>query len=503
MVLGAGSNGALDTVFKAVSVNGAVYNYYYDAFNRRRLKVYPAGPMDETFQDLSNELLVDQGNDSVTSPTWYPTDEYVWLGGRPVVLIRSKFNTSWARQADLTGDCTRNADAAPCNFYFPVTDTIGKPILMLDASRKVTGAADYDIFGLPNRVSLDKETAHPYANNTNITLADFIQPLGGAANPSTQVRVRAVFDLVDTEGPTGSPADYFYLKDPDGGVALTGHLGGPHVGQVWTAWVFPSAGRVQVPFVSNGTGNTYSGVAMAGYEYQRFQTGAQPFWTPLGFPGQYHDAETDLFQNWNRFYDAAVGRYLEPEPMLQRPAYEIGLARGGSSTAAYAYAQSSPLSSSDPSGLYIKHGSCKNWSPALNLARKKAGCDGGCPTCKLPCNVCDTLKDGTLPGAYIRQGGELGGNGRNPGGTGPVKNGSGAYGVILNEIYCGSDGFVNVLAEAMLHEALHVCKYFSGIDVPATNDNWTRSIFGFNAGFSPDAGDVTKKCFGNDFQDPP
>jgi hypothetical protein len=41
----------------------------------------------------------------------------------------------------------------------------------------------------------------------------------------------------------------------------------------------------------------YTGVAMSGYEYQRFQTGTQPFWAPLGLPGQYHDAETDSFQN--------------------------------------------------------------------------------------------------------------------------------------------------------------------------------------------------------------
>ncbi len=87
---------------------------------------------------------------------------------------------------------------------------------MLDSSREVTGAADYDVFGL-----LNKETAHPYANNTNITLADFIQPLGGTANPSTQVRVRVVFDLVDTEGPTGSPADYFFLKDPESHAHVT------------------------------------------------------------------------------------------------------------------------------------------------------------------------------------------------------------------------------------------------------------------------------------------
>jgi RHS repeat-associated protein len=225
---------------------------------------------------------------------------------------------------------------------------------MLDSSRRVTGAADYDIFGLPNRVSLDKETAHPYANNTNIILADFIQPLGGTANPSTQVRMRAIFDVVDTEGPTGNPADYFYLKDPDGGAALTGHLGGPHVGQLSTAWVIPSAGRVQVPFLSNATGNTYTGVAMSGYEYQRFQTGAQPFWTPLALPGQYRDAETDLLQNWNRFYDANIGRYYTPEPELNDSTYSVTMAKKASqSVPAYSYALNGPLVHADPTGLDV------------------------------------------------------------------------------------------------------------------------------------------------------
>jgi RHS repeat-associated protein len=351
--IGAGTHGALDSVFKSVSISGAVYNYYYDAFNRRRLKVYPAGPMDEAFHDTANDLLVDQGNDGVVAPTAHPTDEYVWLGGHPIMVIRSKLSTAWARFADSTGDCTRNGDAAPCGFYFPVTDRLGKPVLMLDASRRVTGAAEYDVFGFPNRVSLNKETAHPYANSANLTLADFTQAIGGTANPSTRVRLRAIFDVVDTEGPVATPADYVFLKDPDGGAALTSHIGGPHRGQVWSPWVMPSAGRVQVPFLSNGSGNTYTGVVLAGYEYQRFQVGAQPFWTPLRFPGQYHDAETDLFQNWNRFYDPAVGRYLEPEPMLGHPTrltFLVAGLSGHSVPPAYGYANNNPVHFTDKDG---------------------------------------------------------------------------------------------------------------------------------------------------------
>jgi uncharacterized protein RhaS with RHS repeats len=86
MTFGAGetdssSNGALDTVLKSVSVNGAVYNYFYDAFNRRRLKVYPTGNKDEFFHSMVDELMVDRGLSSVTTPTALPIDECVWLGG--------------------------------------------------------------------------------------------------------------------------------------------------------------------------------------------------------------------------------------------------------------------------------------------------------------------------------------------------------------------------------------------------------------------------------------
>jgi RHS repeat-associated protein len=36
---------------------------------------------------------------------------------------------------------------------------------------------------------------------------------------------------------------------------------------------------------------------------------------PLGFPGQYHDAETGLDYNLARYYDAAVAGYLSPDPL--------------------------------------------------------------------------------------------------------------------------------------------------------------------------------------------
>jgi hypothetical protein len=121
-----------------------------------------------------------------------PIDEYVWLGGRPVVLVRGQLSTTYVRQSDATASCPRNGDAAACGVYFPVTDHIGKPVLMLDAQRKVAGVGEYDPFGHVNRVSLDKESPHPYnpASLSTMTLAEFVQPRQGSMGSSWRGRSR-------------------------------------------------------------------------------------------------------------------------------------------------------------------------------------------------------------------------------------------------------------------------------------------------------------------------
>jgi RHS repeat-associated protein len=60
----------------------------------------------------------------------------------------------------------------------------------------------------------------------------------------------------------------------------------------------------------------------------------------LRFPGQYFDAETGRHENWFRYYDPKLGRYVTSDP--------IGL-DGGLNT--YLYANANPLTYADPEGL--------------------------------------------------------------------------------------------------------------------------------------------------------
>jgi len=69
----------------------------------------------------------------------------------------------------------------------------------------------------------------------------------------------------------------------------------------------------------------------------------------LRFPGQYYDAESGLYYNVNRDYEAAIGRYVQSDP--------IGLG-GGLST--YSYVGAAPLSGIDVFGLACNVRGCWN-----------------------------------------------------------------------------------------------------------------------------------------------
>lgn len=63
---------------------------------------------------------------------------------------------------------------------------------------------------------------------------------------------------------------------------------------------------------------------------------------PLGFPGQYFDAESGLTYNLARYYDSSLGRYIETDPISLE---------GGINN--FSYANQSPIRNVDPQGRFI------------------------------------------------------------------------------------------------------------------------------------------------------
>lgn len=73
------------------------------------------------------------------------------------------------------------------------------------------------------------------------------------------------------------------------------------------------------------------------------QSIAGPLSLDARFPGQWYQIETGLAYNWHRHYDAATGRYTQPDP--------LGFVDG---PGVYAYALSNPISLFDPSGAQAR-----------------------------------------------------------------------------------------------------------------------------------------------------
>jgi len=446
----------LDSVMKSVTVNrtGAApttFNYRYDAFNRRRMKTYPFDSEEEFFYDSGQQLLTQRSGNVVGMATEWTVDDYIWLDGMPVAMVRGSFTSSFTRNLDTQASCNRFGEPGACGIYDIVNDYLPKPVLMLHAlTGKVANVALYDDFGDANRVPVIAGTGLP-AGSTMI--ADVQLPTGTA----TQYRARALYNILDL--PTGVSATI------NGGATVAA----TSTGQVWSPWSTISATNpIQVRLSSTVCGSQCyrQGVQTDAIEYRRFEAGVVPMWTTLRLPGQQFDEETDLFENWNRYLDATTGRYLSPEPYLQRPRYVKARAGLGTTMPTYAYANNNPIRYSDRTGLfttdYDNEGKCATYYWAAMRAQQMAGCDGngrnnvscGCnrdiQNCMKGCDVCSILAFGQGPELAFDASGKPGEGWSRPGPFGGSTH--------ITPSSCDW-ARIDELAETLLHEAMHHCEW--------------------------------------------
>jgi RHS repeat-associated protein len=341
------SGGGLDSVYKSLTVTGdpfgAAYQYYYDAFNRRRFKLYPvsggAAASEEFFYDLGHQMLTSVSSAAISgSSVPLTVDDYVWLGGRPIALIRGTWTSAWVHGNDDMASCARMGDPGKCGIFHIINDYLPKPVMMIEANTNyVTNAALYDEFGHENRIPLvARFSPQPVIP---ATLGSASLPQGGL------VDVRALYNYVDLRAGTQVTIG--------GGGAVSG-VAKAHV---WSPWVGNVSSPVNISVTGAGfCGGTRNppcnnGLQTETLEYRRYSPGATAMWTPIRFPGQYFDEETQFFENWNRYYDPETGRYLSPEPLLFDSQTVVESLKRGSRMPAYTYAGANPVTTIDSDGL--------------------------------------------------------------------------------------------------------------------------------------------------------
>lgn len=337
----------------------SVFNYFYDAQNRRVRKQYPNGDIDGYFWGGEKELLMETAPSSVGGGK-RTMDEYLWLGGRPVLTIRSKYDeqASWARFSGLNdwySSCERRDEAGTCRPNAIITDVIGKPVATVDSSRRLAGVLEYDPYGQTNHTEHWGEIA-PHQNGGCWWVVSWMQQGTG---PLVR-EARAVLPRVDLPayiaGVQGGCMGQ-YKSNPSQspyGAPSGNDTCGPKQNYrfPWTQLADGDGLHVLYCSYSNDPTPVAKGLTVSGYDYRKYESGATHYTPPFRFPGQYFDPETEFHENWNRYYDPMTGRYLSPEPLLQDPAWVRDEAQAGHEVSSYSYARNNPIQNVDPDGNY-------------------------------------------------------------------------------------------------------------------------------------------------------
>jgi RHS repeat-associated protein len=353
-----------ETVLRTTETRAGIFSYYYDSQNRRTRKEYPTGDMDEFVWGPGRELLMETapfklgiGPDGAHS-----VDEYVHLGGRPVLTLRRLYNakdgrTRWRpefRDFDGASQCARHDEPGRCEPHAIITDVIGKPVLTLDTVGRISGVMEYDPGGLVNRATYWDDmsnTPHEWCWWVGYGMK---VATGGLAPLQSQLRTRMPRVAQSTNSCVGQfklSAAGVWSQEPNNHWEC-----GPksHTVMPWVSMADNDLVALKYCSWDGAPVNPQPlGISVEGFEYRKFEAGATPYLVPLRYPGQYFDEETEFHENWNRYYDPSTGRYLSPEPLLQSPNWVTSELSQGHQVPAYAYARNNPMMNVDPTGLFV------------------------------------------------------------------------------------------------------------------------------------------------------
>ncbi|HEY3299946.1 MAG TPA: RHS repeat-associated core domain-containing protein [Methylophilaceae bacterium] len=314
-----------------------------------------------------------------------------------LITPQAAYATDLTIQYDPDGNpISKTTPSGTTNYTYDALDR-------LDTESGATGARNHDFDGNANRTTNGAGTTQTYTANTDrlATVNGVAVTLDAVGNITYDGTYRYVWDaynqlaelhkadntllasyVYDEQGlrlskvttsaaPQGA-STIFYFYDPQGhliaetGGATLAQAQTPQMTYVWngdklTGVIVHQLSRVVYTVDLDHLGSPFQLRNLAGKVLWRWDTEAFGNTLPnedvdadgnkltlnLRFPGQYYDKESGLHYNWHRYYSPKLARYLSPDP--------IGLA-GGSNQ--FTYANSNPLSFTDPSGQNAIAGAC-------------------------------------------------------------------------------------------------------------------------------------------------